>query len=990
MTPFLKQVAQVYATHHKDGLDNLCFIFPNKRSATFFLHYLSECFPRKALIMPEITNISDFTTTISGLTKANRYDLLFTLFDEYRQLPGVIESDFDKFLFWGEMILSDFDDVDRHLVDADALFKNIYNYREISSTYLTDTQLDIIRRYWGEERTPEPVDRFWKHIGKSAENSSEHPNQARFVKLWEVLGPLYHNFRNRLTENSLASSGMIMRRALEVIQSPEFSPKFSTYIFVGFNALSTAEIKIFSTLQKKGLADFYWDSIAPEFNIPQNQAMRFVRHNQREFPSRYPLEPTSPHHFPNIKIQAIPSAIGQVKQTASQLSTWIENKDIPNASNAINTAIVLPDESLFVPLIHSVPEKITPINVTMGLPMKFNPMASLISAILSLQLRSRISKGKPSFYAADVSDLLSNNTLRQIDPDGIARLEATITARRLFNVPASLITDIVPSLEIIFTPIINVGSTNQDTIYNYIRSICDLLGSITADKEQEFSHSFVESYQNAALSLYQATRKFNITMQPVSFLKLLQRAIASDTVRFKGEPLKGLQIMGVLETRALDFDNIVMMSMNERTFPRRHYSSSFIPDALRHGYGMSTADFQESIYAYYFYRLISRAKNVTLLYDARSSAGTKSNEPSRYIAQLLYFHNANNRISHLQGVYTPQKFTGAPPTVHKTEEVMAKLNKFKAGEGKANLSASAINHYIDCPMYFYLSNVEGFNAEDDVIDYMDSSTYGTVLHDVAQHLYQSFQPADDNGVLQPVLITKSMLQPFTKADNLQLQRLVTAAINTNYNKLPQEKQYTPLDGQNMVMGKIICTIIANMISLDIQKCPFTFYGAEFNMVGQLNISNDLIINVRQIVDRIDTTRDDIKRFVDYKSGDDKSEASSIEALFSEGKSDPRPKAILQLLFYCLINKELNNDDQPVQPVIYQFTKMMDGTQPEPVSINKIPITDYHVHLNEFKQRLYSTIEEIFNPNVPFEAPAEGSQLCKFCQFKALCSREDEN
>ncbi len=976
MTPFLQQVAEIYVARESDNLADYCFIFPNKRSATFFRHFLHQALAKKKKgIFPEITNITDFVAGFSDLTQANRYDMLFTLFDEYRKIPGV-EADFDQFVFWGEMLLTDFSDVDRYLVDPDALFVNVRRLREISSNYLTEKQLEVIRRFWGEDRTRETVDRFWNHI----DHENESPRQAKFIRLWEVLRPLYHAFTDRLRDNGLATSGMLYRIAVDCLDSNSgFTPPMKRYIFIGFNVLSTSEIKIFSRLQRAGLADFYWDCSSPAFEMKDSRAGRFIKRNIREFPSRYPLDEDIRNHFPEIRILGVPSNIGQVKAAGQEISRWISDNKISNPRNAIDTAVVLPDESLLIPMIHSVPDPIGELNVTMGYPMRLSPMSGLLRAIISLQLRSRMRAGERIYFYEDVKSLLSASALRNVAPDNCKALEEEIIKRRLFSIPASLIVETVPQLAPVFSPIENPDSLAD--ISRYISRLCDFLYLTEHDDKQTRSiqHHFIDSYRNAANQLLEAAGRYEISMKGSSYFRLVERAISSDAIPFSGEPLGGLQIMGVLETRALDFKNIIMTSMNERVFPRRHYSRSFIPDALRSGYGMATIDFQESIFAYYFYRLISRAENVTLIYDARSVGGTKSSEMSRYLAQLLYFYGSKKTISHQLGIYKAQRFTPQPITVEKTSAIMEKISRFTPEGGDRNLSASAINTYINCPLNFYLQYIEGYNAENEVTDYMDSSTYGTIVHDTMQQVYQSLQNTDR----EPVTVTVSMLERFTRKENTELDRIITRTINLKYNRLNDDRLDQPLVGEALILGRVMRAAVVSMLREDMKLCPMTFVGAEYEMKGAVELVPGKKINVRQIIDRIDIVGG-IKRFVDYKTGSDELSATSLEALF-DNNLQKRPKAILQLLLYCHIYSILTGSDEPIKPLIYKvLTMQTEGVKP--LKIARQPIEDYHEVIEDFLNLLGEKIGEIFDDETPFIQTAEPHN-CTFCQFKSMCGRE---
>ncbi len=971
MKTFLQQVADIYIRNERQALSNYCFVFSNKRSATFFAHFMQQgLLESGGGIMPQITNITDFVGSFSELTEANRYDQLFTLYDEYRKLPGV-DVDFDRFAFWGEMLLVDFNDVDRYLVDADALFVNVKRLREISANYLTPEQLDVIRRYWGEERGSNEIDRFWNHIDKNEASES----QDKFVKLWAVLQPLYHSYRKRLQAKGLASPGMLYRNACDKLSpSSGFTPECSRYIFVGFNVLSTSEIRIFSRLHIMDRADFYWDMNSPAFKLDDSRAARFMRRNIKEFPSRYKLEEPPIEKMPNIRILGVPSNIGQVKTAGEQLQQWLDEGKISDSENAIDTAIILPDESLFIPMIHSVPETFGTINVTMGFPMRLSPMSALIRNIVSLQLRSRVRGEEKIYFYEDVKALLLTSALRTVDQEGCCRLETEIRNKRLFSIPGSLILALAPKLAPVFAVI--AEGAGRERIHEYISQLCDFLDDAVAEKDEMQTH-FIESYRAAADELFDAAQRFDITMDNSSFFRLVERAVNADTVNFVGEPLHGLQIMGVLETRALDFKNIIMMSMNERVFPQRHYSRSFIPDALRYGFGMATIDFQESIFAYYFYRLISRAENVTLLYDARSVGGSKSSEMSRYLSQLLYLLNEQN-VTHKLRVYSAQTFKDSPISITKDDRILKKLTKFREG-GEKNLSASAINKYINCPLDFYLQYVEGYDAENEVVDYMDASTYGTVIHSVAQRIYESFQSERD----VPVEITESMLDPYLAENGIKLERIITEEINKTFNRLADDKLLTPLLGESLILGKVIHSTIRAMLKVDKALCPFTFVGAEKDKKASIKINDELSVNMRMLIDRIDRVGG-VLRFVDYKTGIDPLSSKSIEEMFDTGAKD-RAKAIMQLLMYCHLYNEINNTDEAIQPLIYKLSDIASKGGVEPLSIEKQPIFDYHSVNEKFVEALYAKIEEIFNPDVKF-TQTDREENCKYCNFKAMCGR----
>ncbi len=981
-TPFLSRVADVYLANERGNLIDYCFVFPNKRSGVFFRHYLAKALEGSPLVMPGIMTISEMTADFSDMVEATRFEQLFILYNEYRKLSDDVPT-FDQFLFWGDMLLSDFNDVDRYLVDPHQLFVNVKRLREINSTYLTEDQLDVIRRYWGENRAEQDIDRFWSHIRPDA---AEGDVQGKFLKLWEVLDPLFFNFKKQLEKHGLCTQGMYSRNAVERLRSmPSGELPFRRYIFVGFNVLSVSEIKIFELLKVRGIADFYWDFNSPAYALRGNKAVRFLENNVREFPSIYNTGEEPITEFPHITITGVPSRIGMVKAAGNVLAQWVKDNEITNPSNAIDTAVVLPEENLFIPMIHSVPTEITAINVTMGFPVRHTPIASFVSKIISMHIRARVIKGSDVlYYYEDVREVVTHPVLRAIAPEECDGILAAMTEKRLYNIPATLLTEKWPATNYIFAPVLN--QNDMEEVYGYChRLVTSLLDAVKEHRDDKIEVYFMQGYLAALEELKQACDTWGISMKELTFFILLERAVASASINFAGEPLKGLQVMGVLETRALDFDNIIMLSMNERIFPRKHYTRSFIPDALRRGFGMATEDFQESIYAYYFYRLIARARNVSLFYDARTVGG-KSSEISRYLSQLLYLFPAAKAL-HRMATFDNPEVKETPIVVPKKPDTLKRLDAFRAGASeKRYLSASAINSYINCPLSFYLQYIEGINLDDEVMDYMDSSTYGTIVHQVAQWLYEREAKARN---VKELFVDTQLIDKWL--DNRQpLDSLIIESVNLNYNKLG-EGNLTPLTGEAHILADIIKIFIRKMLEEDKKFTPFIFMKSEELIIDTMDIAPGLTVNIKQYIDRVDRVNisnpdGSVIRLIDYKTGGDNTVFTKIDQLF-DNKITDRRKAVLQLMFYCNAYAKKHNYKGPIQPIIYLF-KTISTKGITPIKYGKQDLLNYlDGDLNdEFMKRFNETIVDIFDPDKPFiQAPDEHS--CQFCNFKAICGRE---
>lgn len=991
MTPFLKQVVNVYLKNERENLRDYCFVLPNKRSAVFLRNYFYKQL-HKGYIMPEITTITDFVASFSDLLEANRIESLFTLFNEYRRQPNV-DVDFNSFVFWGDMLINDFNDVDRNLADARQIFTNISRLREIRTNYLTKEQANVIKRYWGVSVQYSDPDHMWSHL----DYDDKEADKGKFARLWSVLLPLYEGYVARLKDKGLTTQGLLYRTAAERLNPDQDTDlPFKRYIFVGFNVLNGAEHEIFRRLGQRKCADYYWDFYSPIAQIDNNRAGQFISKNIKEFPSRYPLAENDPDYFPNIEILAVPSKIGQAKMAGDQLLQWINDSAIKDVSNAINTAVVLPDETMLIPLIHSLPQqfdnptetdskeelkKTNRINVTMGFPMRNSPIVSIMKNIVSLQLRSRRIREADdsiSYFIEDVEALLTTPGIAAANPKAVERLWLNIENRRLFNVPSKMITEAVPELAPVFAPI--VDDTDIHQVVKYLRELCQFMKN-SIPKDEEMQRFFINKYIAAVNDLYEAALTFHINMNQESFFRLIERAINSEVINFFGAPLRGLQIMGVLETRALDFENVIVLSMNERVFPRKHYTRSFIPNELRRAHGLPSIDSQESIFSYYFYRLISRAKNVTLIYDSRKTGGVKGNGLSRYAAQLLYLFG-HRGIVHRSMTYPQYSPTNDAIVINKNERIMKQLEQFKKG-GDKFLSASSINQYINCPLNFYLERVEGYTAPDEVYDFIDASTYGKIIHNTAQKFY------DDMCANVSNTITREMLEPYTKDTDLTIQRLVTREVNEIFHHLPDNKLDNPLDGQYKLLGKIMTKTFRKVLEKDMEYAPFTYIGGEIKDTGELKISDELTINFKQYIDRIDEKEiegDTILRFIDYKTGDDSLSAKNLVEMFTSGK-EKRPKAILQLLLYCHFYRLMHPDveGKTLKPLIYPLKTIFKDGIPN-LKINKAEVEDFSEYEDEFMELLRAKVQEIFDADIPF-TQAPDNHACTFCNFRPICNRE---
>ena len=960
MTPFLYRIAQAFYERYGHDISQLAFVFPNRRSGIFFQKYLAEV-AGKPLFSPRVTTINDLMAELSPYTTIDRISLLVMLYKRYIELRQSDET-FDNFVFWGDMLLGDFDDVDKYMVDARQLYTNIHDLKEIDEFYLTDEQIAIIKRFWGHLFFP----------------STESENKQQFIQLWQILFDLYTRLRDDLASQNKAYEGMIFRDVAERCRrKEELDLPYTQVVFVGFNAITEAERVFMEYLRDTGLGDFYWDYYAPTLHDPYNKAAFFLNDNKRRFPSKIDLDERI-EQVPRIELISVPSAVGQAKQATDILQRLIDEKQL-SPERAIDTAIVLPDEELLLPMLYSIPPEISTVNITMGYTLQHTTVAALMDSIFQMQRHVRFSKGEPRFYHIDVKQLLGHRFIAARLGDEGQRITAFINGNnRAFVSPDELGRH--PLVELLF----RIPAT-ADEAADYLTRLLEYLQQDTAadepaeatDEENSpvgFSaveREFMYHYYITIKRLRDVMTEQRIAMGVDTFFRLLGKMAASISIPFRGEPLSGLQVMGVLETRALDFENLIILSMNEGIFPVKKVAPSFIPYNLRRGFGMATTEHQDSIYAYYFYRMISRAKRVFLLYDSRTD-GLKSGEVSRYVYQLKYHYRLP--IQEIQINCDIATFSPTTITVDKHSfGIDRKLAAFLSG-GDSALSASAINRYLNCPLQFYLQYIEGLERPDEVAESVDSGTFGSIYHGMMQCIYERIE-----GDREQVTVTADHIDAIRKDKSL-LTHYLEECFARDYYKTPQHPR--PLTGYDYLTGEIILKLIDKTLEKDRSLTPFVYRASELRITGEAPISGQRAVQLKGFIDRVDECNGRI-RIVDYKTGKERLDFKSVEELFDSSATERR-KAILQVLLYCKLYKMNYRPASPIYPAIYIIRNLFDKFEWN-IRYEKDLFTDFARVEEEFDRCLTACLDEIFDLDRPFTQTTEESH-CQYCDFKLLCKR----
>lgn len=1004
MIPFLKAVARAYASRYED-LSEFLFLFPNKRAGTFFLKYLKEEIKEGLMISPEVMPVADFMTDLSGLVVTDRLNAIFLLYDCYRSLlgdrgdAGKSEDDFEKFISWGDMILSDFSEIDMYLADASEVFANVKDYREISSDFLTEDQKSIMREYFGREDTSGAVAGFWKEFNTP---DAESLVKKRFLYLWQIMGPLYASMTQRLREQGLATVGGNYKAALESLRSGGREVlRWKKIVAVGFNALSTSEAAIFRELQSfepyagydDSYIDFFWDGTGPVLNSGMNSASRFLRANRKAFPSPQWAAPvmalSDKADMPEIiSVGACPSNAAQAK-IAGRLLSEMRGRLPGNDFREAKVAVVLPDESLLLPMLYSVPSDIPEINLTMGYSLRLTAVASFMRLLRLASAASRkLAGGDVGFYRRPLKSLLAHPL--SVVYAGSGEVETVNEYMRYYNhteVSWKEIARISSGVASMLRPVVDAANGGD-----LLRSIDNLLAQLDEKMKSsggEMLKSRLERenmalYRDALRRLADATSQYDVHLTPPAVFMLADRLLGGEKVQFEGEPLSGLQVMGTLETRALDFDCLVIPSMNERIMPMRMRGRTFIPDSLRQGYGLPPSNYAESMFSYYFYRMISRASEVRLLYDARSSAGMRAGDVSRYVLQLRHLF-AKDKLESENWRFSMKRMEEEVADIVKTEDIRNYLTPYLTPGSNKGLSASTLNSYRQCQAKFYYETLLKIRTDPESGEYIDAIMQGEIVHKMLQDVYLD-ESLQGKMLPEPVVITKDYIETLLKDDN-ELRRKMTRIVNSFYGKREGDELDKPLEGVAAIVASNLMRQVKWTLKRDAGLAPFKLYGVEITEHFSLPVDErGTMVNFQYRIDRLDSIKVDGRetlRIVDYKTGNIHLGVESVEQIFDDsyGRS-----TVFQLFFYgWLLSRRKWDGERPesIRLEIYHLARMYENKSSVP-TVDKAEVSDYGEYDAEFDGYLKSMVRTIFESD-RFSV-SEDARGCSGCKLIDICRR----
>jgi len=921
---------------------------------------------KKPVWAPSTLTINELFRSYSSLQLAGNEILLFELYKVYINLKKQHET-FDEFYYWGDMLLNDFDDVDKYLVDASLLFRNVLDIKNIDQQFgsLTESQIEIIRKFWTNFDLDKPT-----------------KVKSGFIGIWSILADLYSEFRKKLKEQNLAFEGMIFRELAENTQIYcSKDDRWNMIHFIGFNALNECEKSLMAWYKKEGKARFYWDFDNSYINEGRlNSAGFFLKDNLKIFgndmPSGWSFDTMLSKESPDVRRRVIDTSsdVAQVKLVSSLL------KEIPNITrdNAHHTAVILADENLLMPVLTSLPENMGDINITMGHPLKQTLVYAFLKHLMDLQKNSGCTDGEIRFGYKDVISVLKHPLLSDLLSKSEKELVKEITKTNLVRVPVKLFAK-SESLSLIFKKLLSPADLS-----GYFKDILSLIASddeniekvpIENPVQNNIRNEFIYRVVLSINRLETIVNSPEVTFSTDTYIRLLDRMLRMQSVPFSGEPLTGIQIMGILETRALDFRNLIILSVNEGIIPAVSAGSSFIPFSLREAFGIPSVNHQESIYAYHFYRLLQRAENVTFVYNSNSE-GLKSGEMSRFLLQMRYdkvlkpdFIDLNFEIkTHL-----------APgERIDRTEEHSKQLaSLFLQKNNNRILSPSAINTWLSCRMKFFFRYINRLKEPENISTDIDPAMLGNILHEIMKNLYQPY-------------IGRVMTEEIMK-DILRNRQFLSGIVNDAVNQKYKAGRNDTISGNELIVRDVLTAYLIRIINTDKSLAPFSVLNLEdsYSFVLPVLSSGSLMeINTGGNIDRVDSING-VTRIVDYKTGTVSDSINSVDDLFMDDRKKDYD-GWLQTLLYCEAYLSCK-PDSTVRPSVYKIKKLNGSSITDKLRLktgkkSDNAIENYLEIRDEFITGLKNLISIIFNESEPFVKTTDSRGKCSWCPYRTLCMR----
>lgn len=915
-------------------------IFPNKRAGVYFADHLAHLYDRP-IWSPIILSFEEFVEQKQDKNFADDLQMIFLLYKAYK---GIVKQpeDFDAFFPWGEMILKDYNDIDNYLVDVNHIFRVIKSQKELDEAFRHLSEKDQLT-----------IQSFWKGF-----LPTPNKKQNEFIATWSILAELYEKFNELLATDGLIYKGRMFREYSEAVQP--IAPSSSLW-FAGFNALTKAEEKIIKTYLELGNSDIFWDVDAYYFNDKSQESGTFFRQyalDQLFKPSiARDLKQTIEQGVFTIDILSAPFSMGQIRGAAEKIGQLSLSE-----TEQSDLLVVLTDESLLQSTLNALPPAIENVNVTMGWSIAQSRIYLFLSKVIALHDKYQDSQIKKIQHKEALA-LLEFNDILKIDLSDISEFnKQAISSNRVYQSTKD-IADTFPELSTLLEP----TSAAEALIKNLVLFVKNTESKILSDIDQ----SVVTLIHGTLKRIDSAMHHHGVQLNFNSFYKLFLKLGNTLKLPLSGDHKKGIQIMGILETRNLSFKHVLIVGMNEGSWPKDSSNTSFIPYNIRKAFDLPTVEHQDAMQSYLFYRLLHSAENLWISYN-NISEFNHNGELSRYVRQLQYESNLTIQTSSLVNPISAE--AEAVISIEKQQPIMSKLHDFLVTEKEPNkrLSPSALNTYIDCKLKFYFQHIEKIKEPDELLEDMDPSLFGNLLHSAMEHLYTGKQIWD-------------------KDDIADAQLNIEQAIKKSFEeqKIDTDNQQT---GRQLIAYEVIKAYIERILVFDQQHAPFHILGLEatdyFVDFPIETLDGRVNVGLKGIIDRIDEYGE-VVRVLDYKSGRDDRKFGLMFDLI-DGKSNKRNKAVFQLFYYCLLYKENHPEiKRPIQPGLFNskdlFDQKFDALLTQTIDRKNRQVLNYADFEEEFKEVLLYLLTEIFNPHIPF-TQTEDEQKCQYCAYKQICNK----
>ena len=907
---FLKNVLNLLAGNSINYLEQTTFIVPSKRASTFLKRDISSNL-KTPIFSPDIYSIEDFIAEIAELSYASSTELLFILYASYLKVNTEEKEDFNSFLKWGQTLLQDFNEINRYLIDDSKLFPYLSSIQKLEQWGVTDKKTELITKY---------------------------------LAFWNSLPSIYKEFNSELLGAKMGYQGLVYQQAHEQVASYLIANPNKKFVFIGFNALNEAESRIIQYFLSQGNTDIYFDLDHYFLEDNLHSASYFIRNYKKTwgyFKSN-PLKGITENYLKNksIKIIGVPKSVSQ----ANYVGSLINKLNIAEDNNLKNAALVLADENLLSPILHAMPASVAEVNITMGLPIAKSTLSNFFDSLFQLHTTTK----KDGIFYQEMLKFLSNPytaiLLTENGVDYAKKLQEKINLDNWVYLKPEQIFSVISRkntlFEKLFNRVINANSLLEllQLVINVLKEKIILEKSSYDLEELYHSHKILNQIEEQLSSHPYVT---DIKSLKSLFFELL----SNETLDFKGDPIKGLQIMGMLESRVLDFDTVIITSVNEGILPSGKSNNSFIPYDVKQEFGLPTYREKDAIYTYHFYRLLQRAKNIYLIYNTEPDV-LEGGEKSRFINQLLTDENINSCITHTIASPSVKSNSAKDSSIEKSAQLIEEL-KLIAAKG---FSPTSLSNYIRNPLDFYKRNVLKIDVANSVEESIAHNTFGTIVHDSLEDLYQPLVSA---------IITPKIL--------LSLRENIPTTVKRNFTKANPGADITK--GKNLIIFNVIMKYLEDFIKSEILQArehQIRILGIEQNLSVQLNVPElEFPILLKGKLDRIDEI-DGQLRIIDYKTG--KVTAGEVELMdWNSLVEDKKYNKAFQLLCYALMYQDKTNINSlhagiiPIKMIssgVYRFATKTS------VRGSKDHCIDLKV-ISEFKIQLHKLLVEIFNPKIPF-------------------------